>query len=594
MDSNTIEMLAVNHVKEQISKSLILSPWISEKDKEPSWDGNIYIYKSSNKSKENLDGRIPVQVKGKVCSDFSKPKINYSAQVSDLKNYLFDGGVIYFVVYIKEESLERKLYYCALPPIKLRSILSGIGEQKKKSIVLDEFPADINEGTSIILNCFRHCQMQANISDRKLRTLEELEKEGVLEGLTIPLYGIGKMDIQKALFQNEPYIYAKIKGTTIPQSLDIIPHKMMTEAVITENVSINGRVFYSNYKVIRSKDSYTIKIGHSFTLKYVYENHNWEVNFKMPSTVRQKTTDIDFFLSLLAAEGFEINAKRLPFNLSYKDFNIDKNKINDYEQILERVRQCSEVLDVLHCQDDLDLSALNESDLRKMWALVEALVKKVPVKGMQNTSQEYVRYVIGPLAFILIIRNLDEESSMIYDFFDVPLCFSYEDENGEHIPTSRFDVFNADDYLSIKNIRFDLLLSSYQELDCKQKYDYANDTLLKLISAYDKSDDTKAIILDTALDLAKWIKDSPETGINNNVVTLNYLQVIKRKRALTSDEANMLWDIVSSNEASDECKLGAYLLLDQMVPAKRILDNLTGEEQEIFKSYPIFRFYRES
>ena len=157
-----------------------------------------------------------------------------------------------------------------------------------------------------------------------------------------------------------------------------------------------------------------------------------------------------------------------------------------------------------------------------------------------------------------------------------------------------FDVFNADDYLSIKNIRFDLLLSSYQELDCKQKYDYANDTLLKLISAYDKSDNTKAIILDTALDLAKWIKDSPETGINNNVVTLNYLQVIKRKRALTSDEANMLWDIVSSNEASDECKLGAYLLLDQMVPAKRILDNLTGEEQEIFKSYPIFRFYRES
>ena len=76
-------------------------------------------------------------------------------------------------------------------------------------------------------------------------------------------------------------------------------------------------------------------------------------------------------------------------------------------------------------------------------------------------------------------------------------------------------------------------------------------------------------------------------------MTLNYLQVIKRKRALTSDEANMLWDIVSANEASDECKLGAYLLLDQMVPAKRILDNLTEEEQEIFKSYPIYRFYRE-
>ena len=65
MDSSLIEKSAINYLIDELIVTKKLSPYISENDKEPSWDGNIYIYGEANFSKENLLGRVPVQVKGK-------------------------------------------------------------------------------------------------------------------------------------------------------------------------------------------------------------------------------------------------------------------------------------------------------------------------------------------------------------------------------------------------------------------------------------------------------------------------------------------------------------------------------------------------
>lgn len=41
-----IEKLATSAVTGYISKTDYLSPFINEGDKEPSWDGNIYVFKN--------------------------------------------------------------------------------------------------------------------------------------------------------------------------------------------------------------------------------------------------------------------------------------------------------------------------------------------------------------------------------------------------------------------------------------------------------------------------------------------------------------------------------------------------------------------
>ena len=65
MDAKAIEEYAVDAVRDCLNYSDHLSSFIAEDDKEPSWDGHIYIY-GNKKNKEHLEGRLPVQVKSTV------------------------------------------------------------------------------------------------------------------------------------------------------------------------------------------------------------------------------------------------------------------------------------------------------------------------------------------------------------------------------------------------------------------------------------------------------------------------------------------------------------------------------------------------
>ena len=123
LSSKSIETISVSAVKSSIAMCDYLSEYIPDNDKEPSWDGFIYSYYDSSKQKSKLNGRVAVQVKGKVCEDHSKQEIPYPVSTVDLKNYLNDGGCIFFVVYVSETGDKTKIYYSQLTPVKLKNIL---------------------------------------------------------------------------------------------------------------------------------------------------------------------------------------------------------------------------------------------------------------------------------------------------------------------------------------------------------------------------------------------------------------------------------------------------------------------------------------
>lgn len=594
LNSEDIELFSTGAVKDFIARTAILSPYIFEKDKEPSWDGHIYIYRNSSKTKANLEGRIPVQVKGKVCDDFSHKQIKYSIDIVDLKNYLSDGGVFYFVVYINKQTFAKKIYYCALPPIKLRSVLIGTDGQTSKTIDFYAFPTDTDEAASIVLNCWHHCQKQANVVDHELISLEELKRNNLLEGITIPIAGCGKVDLPKALLGNDVYLYAKIKGSSLLQPLDIIPTDKMTEEVRQRNVSVNGVVFYSDYRIIRKKDSTIAKFGSCFSMQYSETDGVWNIHFKRTSFVRQMAIDLDFFLSLLKNKGFEIAGEFVPFNISSEELGINTE---DYSHDLSVARQCVAVLDALHCKEDIELNTLNDSDRYNLWRLIVAFDKKEYLKGNRKCKKEdigEVEYItIGKLMFCVFLRWYDEETYSITDFFDMPLIVTYLNDKGEQIQISKYSIFKAQDFLNVSNMRFDLLFPSFKDLNYQDRFNDANLFMLELITAYDISNDTKIDALNTALEFAQWLKNDPESNLPAEITVLNLLQTVKRLRKFTEEEEKDLWDIVTNESYSCSCKLGAYLLLDQMVPAHRMFDELTKKAQEEFMSFPIFRFWKK-
>lgn len=60
-----LEKIATNAVETSIVKTDRLTSFISRGDKEPCWDGNIYIHESKNHNKRNIK-KVSTQIKGKA------------------------------------------------------------------------------------------------------------------------------------------------------------------------------------------------------------------------------------------------------------------------------------------------------------------------------------------------------------------------------------------------------------------------------------------------------------------------------------------------------------------------------------------------
>lgn len=151
-----IEELATNAVKKSILTSIFLSQYISENDKEPSWDGFVYIYSREEKTKADFYGKVPVQVKGKYCEDLSRDQIKHSVEISDLNSYLKDGGVLFFVTYIADGGNKERIYYAPLTAAYIQELLAVCKKtQIKKQIVLAPFPMDPTQKTEVFRRFYR-------------------------------------------------------------------------------------------------------------------------------------------------------------------------------------------------------------------------------------------------------------------------------------------------------------------------------------------------------------------------------------------------------------------------------------------------------
>lgn len=109
-----IELMAVNFLELAIGRNDYLVPHINAGDREPSWDGDIEVYRKPGNvhAKEDLVLKVPIQVKGHVVPQIPrKITISYSIESSDLRNYLNAGGTMFFVVYVDETGTKHQIFY---------------------------------------------------------------------------------------------------------------------------------------------------------------------------------------------------------------------------------------------------------------------------------------------------------------------------------------------------------------------------------------------------------------------------------------------------------------------------------------------------
>lgn len=213
------EMLGLSYLQIALGKTDHLVAHINSNDKEPSWDGDVEVYRKAGHvhAKADLILKVPVQVKGHCKPNLKKKSIKYSIQYADLKNYLAIGGTIFFVIYINDSGDKAAIYYVDLLPYDLKKHLKAYDGDpyKYKSIELKAFPKKKNDIADVFLNFTHHMNMQRASINSTPVTLESLCTSDPAQFSNIELtmgYSTTSRNYQfpfDYFFDHETYLYVK-------------------------------------------------------------------------------------------------------------------------------------------------------------------------------------------------------------------------------------------------------------------------------------------------------------------------------------------------------------------------------------------------
>ena len=593
-----LEKLATSAVEDSISQTETMSPFISDGDKEPVWDGHIYIYSDKSKRKENIK-KIPVQIKGKK-SNKMDDVIKYSLDISYLNDYLDDGGVFFFVVYIGSSGRKKQIYYASLLPVKLRILLSGLKEkQKTKTFELKKFPEDNSKKTMILLNFYENMKKQTSFRHAELLSQEELYRQGKLESISFSVTGFGKRpaDIRDWIFEvDDLYMYANIKGSAIPQPLEQIPLAIHMSEDINQSVSVGGTKYYNGFHRIKSKGALKIIIGKSVHLRMVENSTTAKIDFKPTTILEDALIDIPFILSIIEKQHVQIAG--ISINLDEIASVFTPERIKELQSNLAYYQKLEKLFNTLRLDKSKDISKFSVEDHKTSARLIDAFLHGKAVKGLKKDMPHVALIKYSDTKLALIFKQT--ETSGTYEISDFFADNSYElfriGEEGEHLPTSKYVNLTAENFLEIGNVDYANIIDSFQyysdEYYCTEE---ATLLLLQMILAFDMSQDKRMDILTHAEEMAKWLVKIESEYSDPAIMKLNLFQIQKRKRQLTENEENELVEIaettyVGFEEQTIMHKIGAYLLLDNQPLAKYWFNKLDNEMQDQFRKYPIWRF----
>lgn len=582
-----IEKFSVITVRGTLTKSKYLEPYIGDDNTIPSWDGTVFIYNKPGKIKKHFIGKVDVQVKGTQQDNFSLKQAKYDVAVDDLKAYAESGGTIFFVVYIASD-WQTKIYYNTLTPVKLYGLLKECDGQEHKRIVLEEFPNGDREIANIFFHFHDSCKKQCGFTPDKMISFAELKNNKEITCITGFSTGIDYPDGETAILNSETYLY--VQKNNVPINIPVLasPLCLYINQDIPATISVNGAKFYDKITIQKTRNGAKVLIGKSFS--FPLDKPPVEVQWKLCPNFKDLLKDLDFMVSAIHNHGYEIDGNVIELALTKEEMaalDLPRN-----EKKLKLLKDIKLVFDKLHIKKDFNLSKLTDSEWRAIKVLITAFIDKLPVSGWQQKIEFRVIFQIQGIEILLAFKKVDDkvDTYEIYDFFHAPMVIISEGENGNYI-VPPYAALTADEYSKISNIDFEDIVPSYKslyEISEEQELIYCSvDNILRMIEAYDIKGNK--CLLKVAMDIYNWLVEIGHDSVN---MLLNKLQIIKRERDFTIDEKKVLVELAEDGGQAEEVRVGANLLLDNQFAAKVHFEKMTKDDQELFKQFPIFKFWK--
>lgn len=592
-----LEKLATSTVVTEISKTDRLSSFINSGDKEPCWDGHIYIHEDKQKTKKNIK-KVATQVKGHAAGPRQvKRTISYSIEYDDLHAYMMNGGTMFFVVYLDKDCGDPlQIYYAGLLPIKIKELFKV--KKKKYSVKFRKFPTDKIKKTEIFLNFYEDSRKQASFAGMDLPTIDDLAKEGVLESLSISYTGLGEYDTHSAfpkmLDGNSLTVYANIKGGTAPIPVEY--YECVSNFAMSNDtdipVTVDGKPYYMGFQTITTAEYIEHHIGSSVKLRTPNTGKKDEpmpltLKVCLKGTLSEQIKAIEFITAMIEHGSFNIGRAKIPANFSQAELN--RIKAYDFPEILEGYERAKTVLDSMNVKKDLEISKCTEEDLKNLNLLIGTIGDKLPVRGEPENPATVQKMTIANLTLAVVYLPRKGGGYHIFDYFGNQFKVVWAPDGSEPADVSQFFSMGADDYLTLDNLNLDAVVEDFKRITpSDQHLEFGNTAMLTILKAYDKQPTPD--LLEAARKLCDWQHEYPDM-IPTNITILNRLQIALRERALTFQEKSELYPI-AANATDPFHRIGAFLLLDEHDEAKAILDDLNDEELKKFKDFPIYKFYK--
>lgn len=371
MNKTQIEMRAIMLLEDSLTRSQYIIPEIPKNDKTPSWDGNIFIYNQPGTKKKDLIGKIDVQVKGHYNKKSFKDRITYPVNVFDLRNYLNDSGVIYFVIYMKNFD-DYKIYYNTLLPFDLTCLLKEAKDQKSKTIELIAFPTDELEIRDVFTNFIRNRDLQGAIDHRYL-SLEDVENSNLPImsfhfGFSGP--GLEKSSPIEYTLNHPTYIYFKPSEYEVFFPIEKVTFDSVMETLI-KDIKVNEDVMYTEYNVFHTKKGKTLRIGKGIEIDFKSKKITLKIRGSLPERIR----DIEFYLAMIEKKRITIGEMWLPIN----EANVDDEAIKKIYSTQNSLLKIKELFELLEIKEELNFSFISDEGNENLKTLIKTFIDNEPV-----------------------------------------------------------------------------------------------------------------------------------------------------------------------------------------------------------------------
>lgn len=597
MNNRQIEAKAVNAIEDYFATSKLVATYLSANDKEPLWDGHLYLYKDKSHTNENLLARIPTQIKGKE-SETLESQTTYNIKVACLRNYLRDGGILFFVVKMLPDASRTKIFYKELAPLLIKRILSGHKKQKTISVLMDALGDDVGETETRLIDFYNDCKRQTSSANKPVLSYDTLRKEG-FKAITFSRTVKNGDDFFQSLRTKPIYIYAQSpSGVEYPIGEDkFFVSISPSPKTFTEDVYIGKKKYFTSYRVSYKASSRIYEFDDTLKIEVTKatdsERFNVEFNVRARNqTLQERIAQTRMFLDILESSSIRIGKLLLPIT------NTKANK-EEVEGWLNRLQEWDNVLKDLGVHKDLDFSYFMQDDERMLNLLV-GVIERGELYCAQKASPK-CSFKAGNIKICLYAKGVSKGKYKLSNLFDSNIEVKYKrNKNDKPKPTSVFSILRKEDFIQFDNIPYDKQVASYKTIAAvnEEIYEHANFDLLEMLSAIDemaKSQDYKyELTLKAAKDLSEWLlNECPHMQtMPHEMLVINHLQVVRRMRVLHSEEKLQLIEITQDPQVGAVLKAGAYLVMGNTDMFDYLFAKLSSEEQKQLTDFPIYHLYQ--